>query len=228
MPMKKEDLILALGAHGYPLVIPEKEKDDENQFMRILSELAVSNDPRLIEGFPVLLARWAQKGLEFDVQEFLSRYERSQKRRNLEKLLLISSLLLDQEDLKKPKGFDKALKSLQAKWPSLRSAEVVTLDKGISLSRKRLLNALRRYTTDFKKFKSVQENKKNREHRMLQRHLHLSTLFSPKQKELILKKLKGKPLTKTEREYYSRVVKKKLDALVNSEVRKIATSLTKK
>ena len=56
----------------------------------------------------------------------------------------------------------------------------------------------------------------------------LSTLFPPKQKELVLKKLNGEPLTKTEQEYYSRIVKKKLEALANSEIRKIASSLTKK
>ena len=58
--------------------------------------------------------------------------------------------------------------------------------------------------------------------------MHLSTLFSPKQKELVLKKLKVEPFTKTEQEYYSRVVKKKLEALTNSELRRIATKLVKK
>ena len=38
----------------------------------------------------------------------------------------------------------------------------------------------------------------------------LDLLFSEKQKELVFKKLRGQHLTKTEREYYSRVVKKKL------------------
>jgi len=36
------------------------------------------------------------------------------------------------------------------------------------------------------------------------------------------------PLAFTEQEYYSRVVKKKLEASANSEVRRIATTLTKK
>ncbi len=58
--------------------------------------------------------------------------------------------------------------------------------------------------------------------------LHLNTLFAPKQKELILKKLEGEPFTKTEQEYYSRVVKKKLDALADSKVTRIAKSLSKK
>jgi hypothetical protein len=43
-----------------------------------------------------------------------------------------------------------------------------------------------------------------------------------------LKKLKGEPLTKTEKEYFSRVVKRKLEALVNSNLREIALKLAKK
>ena len=54
---------------------------------------------------------------------------------------------------------------------------------------------------------------------------HLGTLFSKRQKEIILKRLKGNPLTKTEREYYSRVVKKKLKALANRDLQKIASTL---
>ena len=46
----------------------------------------------------------------------------------------------------------------------------------------------------------------------------LSQVFSPKQKELFKKKLESLPLTKTEREYCSRTVKKKVVALANTEL----------
>ena len=49
-----------------------------------------------------------------------------------------------------------------------------------------------------------------------------------KREELVLKKLHGEPLNKTEKEYFSRTVKKKLEALANSEVKKVAAALTKK
>jgi len=55
----------------------------------------------------------------------------------------------------------------------------------------------------------------------------LSKLFSNKQKELFMKKLKGEKMTKTEREYFSRSVKKKLLALANSDLYKLATKLVK-
>ena len=53
----------------------------------------------------------------------------------------------------------------------------------------------------------------------------LSQLLSPKQKELFKKKLDGLPLTKTEKEYYSRTVKKKVVALANAELHRQAQKL---
>ena len=50
----------------------------------------------------------------------------------------------------------------------------------------------------------------------------LSQVFSPKQKELFFQKLKGEKFTKTEREYYSRAVKKKVLALANDELHGLA------
>ena len=44
------------------------------------------------------------------------------------------------------------------------------------------------------------------------------------EKELVLKKYNGEPLNKTEQEYFSRKVKKKLEAMTNKEVRKVATA----
>jgi len=53
----------------------------------------------------------------------------------------------------------------------------------------------------------------------------LSQVFSPKQKELFLKKLKGEKLTKTEKEYFSRAVKKKVLALANPELHRLSQKL---
>ena len=43
--------------------------------------------------------------------------------------------------------------------------------------------------------------------------------------ELFKKKLEGLPLTKTEREYYSRTVRKKVSALANPELHRLAHKL---
>jgi hypothetical protein len=101
------------------------------------------------------------------------------------------------------------------------------LDEHRSVSIARLRNAIRRYALDLEKSESAQEKAKKKQLRSFQLSLHLSTLFTPKQKELIFKKLNGDPLTKTEREYFSRIVKKKLVTLGNSELREIALQLIK-
>lgn len=62
---------------------------------------------------------------------------------------------------------------------------------------------------------------------LLQLNQNLKILFSRKQKELVLKKLQGETFTKTEREYYSRVVRKKLEAMANGDLIEVATRLTK-
>ena len=48
------------------------------------------------------------------------------------------------------------------------------------------------------------------------------------QKELFKKRLEGLPLTKTEQEYYSRSVKKKVVALANAELHGLARKLLEK
>jgi hypothetical protein len=53
----------------------------------------------------------------------------------------------------------------------------------------------------------------------------MSQVFSPKQKELFLKKLKGNILTKTEKEYFSRAVKKKVLALANADLHRLSRKL---
>jgi hypothetical protein len=50
----------------------------------------------------------------------------------------------------------------------------------------------------------------------------LAQVFSPKQKELFFKKLKREKLSKTEKEYYSRVVRKKVAALANEDLHNLA------
>lgn len=54
---------------------------------------------------------------------------------------------------------------------------------------------------------------------------HLDEIFSTKQKELFLKKIGGKKLTKTEKEYFSRVVKKKVLALADSDIHQMSKKL---
>jgi len=227
--MNREELITSLRELGYSLLTPEKEKLNSKKVLDVLDELSSSEDSRLIEAFPIVLANCAHRGIKLDMGSLLSRYEReSQQRANLEKLVLSSSDLLALEGLDKPEGLDDAMVPLRLKYGDLLKEEILSLGGHRSVSTDRLRNALRRYATDLEKSESAREKDKKSQLRSFQLNLHLSTLFPPKQKELVLKKLKGEPLSKTEKEYFSRVVKKKLEALANSELRKMVTTLTKK
>jgi hypothetical protein len=218
-----------LGNLGYPIISLHKKKTNKNEVIKVLNTLIDSDEPRLIEGFPVVLAYSAHKGYNLDIQTLFSMHgENSKKRRNLKKLLLLSAKLLNLENLQLPLGLETIAKSLEKKYGDLLSAEILDLGRGITLSLDRLRNTLKRYTSNLAKQKYNKEKAFNRQKRAFQLNLHLSVLFSPKQKELVLKKYNGEPLTKTEQEYYSRIVKKKIEALVNSELREIATKLTKK
>jgi hypothetical protein len=96
-------------------------------------------------------------------------------------------------------------------------------------------NALRQYAARAEQVPSVYNQDKagqqpngSRLNRKSDLQARLDRLFSPKQKDLVFKKLNRKPFTKTEREYYSRVVKKKLEAIADAEMQYIADRLTKK
>ena len=53
----------------------------------------------------------------------------------------------------------------------------------------------------------------------------LGIFFTPRMKDIILKKLYSEKMSKTEKEYYSRIIKKRLYALTNSTLQKIANIL---
>jgi len=227
--MKREDLIFNLGRLGYALVRPETRKVKDYEVLELLDELAESEDPRLVEGFPVILANCAQRDLKLNFRTLLSRHKSdSRKQQALEKLLLLSSTLLAQQGLDKPKNLESLSKSLEAKHGDLLAKDFVDLGNQVSLSTERLRNTLKRYTADISTSKSTRDRAKNRQRRSFQLNYYLSTLFAPKQKEILLKKYHGEPLNKTEKEYFSRKVKKKLEAMTNKEIMKVAAALTKK
>jgi hypothetical protein len=228
--MKREDLVSNLGRLGYTLLRPESSIVKEHEVLDLLDELAGSKDSRLVEGFPVVLANCAHRDLALDFRSLLSRSNSdSRKQQALEKLLLLSSTLLAQQGLDKPKNLASLSKSLQAKHGDLLADDVVDLGNKVCLSTERLQSTLNRYAAELSTSKSTRDRAKNQQRRAFQLNYYLSTLFAPKQKELVLKKFNGEPLNKTEQEYFSRKVKKKLEAMTSKEVIKVAkTVLTRK
>ena len=202
----------------------------------ILDALASSNDPALVVRFPVVLSICARNGVSLNSHALFSKYwESSPKKKNLEKLLLISGELFDLEGIESPPNLKKIVRSLKAKYGSLQSERLLSLSSGMTIRIKDIQNTLKDYSVKIKN--AAQESAGGTldgelQTEMLQRSSELNAcldrLFSPRQKDLVFKKLDGQAFTKTEREYYSRVVRKKLKAIANSQVGYIATKLTQK
>jgi hypothetical protein len=105
----------------------------------------------------------------------------------------------------------------------------------MTIAIKDIQNILRGYTAKIKNAAPVstsgapnKELKKDTLQRSVELDACLDRLFPPKQKDLIFKKLNGESFTKTEREYYSRIVRKKLQAIANFQVGYVADRLTQK
>ncbi|MGD9413066.1 MAG: hypothetical protein PVJ54_14465 [Desulfobacterales bacterium] len=202
----------------------------------ILDALASSNDPALVVRFPVVLCICARNGVSLNSHALFSKYwESSPKKKNLEKLLLISGELFDLEGIEAPPNLKKIVRSLKAKYGSLQSERLLSLSSGMTISIKDIQNTLRDYTVKIKN--AAQESAGGTSDgelktEMLQRSPELNAcldrLFSPRQKDLVFKKLNSQSFTKTEREYYSRIVRKKLKAIANAQVGYIANRLTRK
>ncbi len=203
---------------------PGQKKISESQIVIILDALASSDDTAVVARFPAVLAICARRGLALNPQALFSRYwETSPKRQNLEKLLLISAAIFSLQGLKAPKNLDKIAESLKPKYGELLPAGEFQLSSGMCISIKDLQNTLKAYTGSQIRPPAIQAKKSPLNADSLD--VYLDRLFSPKQKELVLKKRDCQAFTKTEREYYSRIVRKKLDAIASEKLVELARKL---
>ena len=201
-----------------------RKKITEKQVMIILDALAGSSEPALIARFPVVLAICARRGIELDSQALFSQYRSSSpKKQNLEKLLLLSAILFETDGIAPPRSLRSLTEPLKRHYGDVLPDGVLRLSSGVRIPLDDFRNALKHYCTVYEIENPVARFKGSK-----QVHIYLDRLFSPRQKDLIFQKLRGETFTKTEREYYSRVVRKKLEALSNREVRQIAETLIRK
>lgn len=220
--MRDNNLLKNVSALGFPLFGVE---DDQNANLT-LAEMVKGKDLRLWEGFPVVLANSAEKGLfNYDKVNYYLRkpFDKS----HLTSLVALSLALYKFFNLR----FSWADK-LYNSFSSERKKELRKfLDKvknndefqcaGRDMSSLRLKSVFGNYFNQAqKKLEDLLSVKDE-----LSLEYALSHVFSPKQKELFYKKLKREKLTKTESEYFSRAVKKKVLALANPELHRLAQRL---
>jgi hypothetical protein len=221
--MVKKELLENLSRLGFTMMEIQEDVDANET----LAEVVKSHDIRLWEGFPALLANTAQEyGFDY---ELTSRHlaKRPEDQKNFHALLLLSVALYQHFHLsfqwtnQFKKGLsEQDLTAVQGFKSSLSHDEIIILgDKRLHADR--LKTALNNYfKINVKKTGRIKEK-----YEELSLEYALSQVFSPKQKELFKKKLNGEPFTKTEREYYSRVVKRKVSALANPDLHRFAQKL---
>lgn len=220
--MKSDNLLKKMRSLGFSLLDTEQNENPN----ATLAEVVRTKDLRFWEGFAIALANAEEKGL-FNLEKVLSYLKQPSDRRKLESLLALSLALYKYFNL----HFSWEKEVYQRLTPQkkneielflqrLNNGEVLNVT-GNSLSSNRLKAVFNNY------FKQ----KQTRLHDLLATkeelglEYALSQVFSPKQKDLFLKKLRREKMTKTEQEYYSRVVKKKVLALTNPELQRLARKL---
>lgn len=202
------------------------KKEENLDANAVSADVVKSKDMRLWEGFPVMLANGMKKGM-FDFHKS-GKYLKNKFDKNAFYELTALSLALYHNlnlDYNWSKGLYNLLNShYKNKYQNYLKELDNNKDFSVAkhkMSSQRLKDTFGNYALEEKtKFKEFLELKD--EYNL---EFALSQVFSSKQKDLFYKKLKNEKMTKTEKEYFSRTVKKKLLALANNELHSLAQKL---
>jgi hypothetical protein len=184
-----------------------------------LAEVAASRDLRFWEAFPVMLANAAEAG-DFKY-EAVKAHVNEHDKKTLAALLLMSAALYKTLGVRfkwaeEISGmFSRHL--LDSYAEKLKHNEDIKIGPAVIPAGKLQANFAvysQKTGESMKNALAVREE--------LSLELAMARIFTAKQKELFLKKLRHEKLTKTEKEYFSRVIKKKAQALANDDLHHLA------
>jgi hypothetical protein len=220
--VKPDDLFMRLRKLGFSLF----ETEEAENVNLTLADVVKSRDLRLWEGFPVVLANAAEKG-SFGYDEVKKYLKKPSDKSCLASLTTMSLALYKTLNVnfswsdRMCKSFNAPEKNEYEKFVKLLKDDLSLKVGGYEMSCQKVKATFGSYSfqtnSKFSDLLSAREE--------LGLEYALSQVFSPKQKELFLKKLKGEKLTKTEKEYFSRAVKKKVLALANPELHRLSQKL---
>jgi len=208
--MKNEDLAKRLRKLGFPLF----ETEDVGDANLTLANLVQSKELRFWEGFPVVLATAAEKGL-FDYYKTTAALEKPQDKPMLDSLVAMSLALY--KDLGAKFSWSGSLYELLS---SERKKEYDAFHKAFANDSDFKLGG---YGMSSGRLKSVFNAYFRKERDGL--HDLLSAKEEMGLEYAILKRLRGDVFTKTEKEYFSRAVKKKVLALANTDLHRLSRRL---
>jgi len=220
--MNDRKLLASLSRLGFPMFEPSEEPDVNET----LVEVVKSHDIRFWEGFPVLLAN-AAESYQFLPEQVRQQLTGKEQKYHFHRLMLLAGSLFSLYHLsfswwnKLKKGLSREDKDLVKKWKGYLAHNQTLKFNDVEFDSERLKGLFELYFEE----KAEKDRRKKEKYMEFSLENALSQVFSPKQKELFKKKLDGLPLNKTEQEYYSRTVKKKVVALANSELHSLSKKL---
>jgi hypothetical protein len=221
--MNNDELLQNLAKLGLPLFEPSIEGADVNE---TIAEVVKSHDTRLWEMFPVLLAN-AAEDYNFSPEGVYDLLPEERNKTDLHKLYLLSLSLYSLYHLtfswsEKLKTRLSSEDKTQVKaWRDFLAHNQDIAWDGREFAPERLKKSFELYVEQ----NADKGRRRKEKYEEFSLAYALSQIFSPKQTDLFKRKLEGLPLTKTDQEYYSRSVKKKVVALANSELHSLARKL---
>ncbi|MFC1840498.1 hypothetical protein ACFL1N_13015 [Thermodesulfobacteriota bacterium] len=220
--MTDKKLLTDLSKLGFPMFDVSEEIDVNKTLVKVIQ----SNDTRLWEGFPVLIANAAEE-YNFSFEKIEKQLADKKQKNLFHNLVLIAGALFSNYHLsfswwnKIKRTLPQKEKTLIREWRNRLTHNKTIKCNNVEFDSVRLKNMFELYFD-----RKVEKDRRQKErYEELSLEYALSQIFSPKQKELFKKKLDGFPFTKTEQEYYSRRVKKKVAALANSELHSLSKKL---
>jgi len=199
--MNDSKLLTSLAKLGFQMF----ETSEEPDVNETLAEVVKSNDTRLWEGFPVVLAN-AAESYQFTPEKVKKRLTGKEQKNNFHRLMLLTGSLFSLYHLsfswwnKLKKDLSNKDKALVKTWRNYLAHNRTLKYNDVKLDPIRLKRLFELYFEE----KVEKDRRKKEKYAELSLEYALSQVFSPKQKELFKKKLEGLPLNKTEQEYYSR------------------------
>lgn len=220
--MNNDTLMHNLAKLGLPMFEPSDDVDVNDT----IAEVVKSGDMRLWELFPVLLAN-ASEDYRFTPEKVFDLLPAPDDKESLRQLYLLSASLYSLYHLsftwsaRFNKLWTEQEKTRLKAWRNALAHDLPITWERREFTPERIKKSFQLYVEQ-----SAEKTRRRKErYEEFSLAYALSQIFSPKQADLFKRKLEGLTMTKTEQEYYSRTVKKKVVALANSELHSMARKL---
>ena len=220
--MENRELLKNINLLGFPLFEPEQEINVNATIYEVLK----SGNLRLLEGFPVILANAARHS-DFDIDTVFKLCKNEEERKKMFYFIILSMSLYKNFHLKfwwtnkiYNKISDKDKEAYNTYLQYLKSNKDFKIMEH-TLNTSHIKDIFENYFQS----ENAKDEKTKSNYEEFSLEFALSQIFPPKQKQLFFKRLHGEKMTKTERSYYYRRVKKKIAALANNELHKLSKKI---